>query len=435
MITIKLPVQNKINIDEYLREFNSCLRYSYNRFCDGLNEKDIRHLIRNNNLFSNFLDTWFVQCSIREGKSFYEKDPSGKIIFGGKRNFYNRIKNKITNEDWKKLRNYPISIQGESPQKGNRKFKLDIIDNNSIIFKPNRKTKINIQLPKLRKNYRRKLIKLQELTEENKIPFMVKMNNKYLWISFDEYLIEKEDIQLNNKRVFGIDLNPNYIGYSILDFDNNDEFKIIEKGIIENKELNEKLNVNSNHPKQIYQNNKKEFESFEISKFLINKAKHFKCSNFIVEDLNINTKNHKKGKNFNRLVNNCWNRNKLYNNLKKRCNIYNICFVKINPAYSSYIGNILYGNNYPDPISASIEIARRGYKKFEKNWFYPNLPNNEDLSNQWKEAKDWSYGNWKELISHIKTSKLNYRSSLNSFKFKVFRLNNIKSMINLYYIL
>jgi len=53
-------------------------------------------------------------------------------------------------------------------------------------------------------------------------------------------------------------------------------------------------------------------------------------------------------------------------NLKKRCSIYNIEFIKINPAYSSFVGNMV-NNNYPDPVSASIEIGRRGYKKFEKN--------------------------------------------------------------------
>lgn len=94
MITIKLPIQNKIKINEYLKEFNSCLRYSYNRFCEGYVEKDIRSLIKSKNLFNNYLDSWFIQCAIKEGKSFYEKDPSGKIIFGGKYNFYKRIEKK-----------------------------------------------------------------------------------------------------------------------------------------------------------------------------------------------------------------------------------------------------------------------------------------------------------------------------------------------------
>lgn len=48
--------------------------------------------------------------------------------------------------------------------------------------------------------------------------------------------------------------------------------------------------------------------------------------------------------------------------------------VEVNAAYTSIIGNIVHGNeNCPDMIAASIEIARRGYKKFEKGWFYPDF--------------------------------------------------------------
>lgn len=60
--------------------------------------------------------------------------------------------------------------------------------------------------------------------------------------------------------------------------------------------------------------------------------------------------------------------------------------VEVNPAYSSFVGNILYGNeNTPDMIASSIEIARRGFKKFEKGWFYPEF-NIENLNELWKQT-------------------------------------------------
>jgi len=84
-------------------------------------------------------------------------------------------------------------------------------------------------------------------------------------------------------------------------------------------------------------------------------------------------------------------------------------------------------------VASSIEISRRGFHKWQKNWFYPKLIEVNDLSNRWKEEKDLIYKNWIELFNVItKTLKLSYRSSLNNFKFRVFRLNNIKSKINLY---
>ena len=76
MITLKLPIQNKIVIYNYLREFNSSVIFSYNRFVENLNEKDIRHLIKSKNVFNKLSDSWFIQCAIREGRSWFEKVPS-----------------------------------------------------------------------------------------------------------------------------------------------------------------------------------------------------------------------------------------------------------------------------------------------------------------------------------------------------------------------
>jgi len=96
-------------------------------------------------------------------------------------------------------------------------------------------------------------------------------------------------------------------------------------------------------------------------------------------------------------------------NLKKRLNIFDICLFDVNPAYSSFIGNLQH--DYTDPINASIEIARRGYsyrvlKKTDK--FYPSL----DVKHQWKEMAT-SFGDWKELYQHVvKNLKMRYRVSL-----------------------
>lgn len=67
-------------------------------------------------------------------------------------------------------------------------------------------------------------------------------------------------------------------------------------------------------------------------------------------------------------------------------------------------------------IAASIEIARRGYKKFIKNWFYPAMANieriKEVLGTQWKDELKLHFNSWKELGTQIKESKLKYRFQL-----------------------
>ena len=140
------------------------------------------------------------------------------------------------------------------------------------------------------------------------------------------------------------------------------------------------------------------------------------------------SKNHGKGRNYNRLVNNNWNRTQLLQNVRKRCNIAGLNFVEVNPAYSSYIGNLCY-REYADPVASSLELARR----FHTKQFFPDLPSKWILSKLWKQEIDnWVYKDWKELCSIIKTRKLNYRVSLESKVFKVFSLKNKRSKVNLY---
>ena len=101
----------------------------------------------------------------------------------------------------------------------------------------------------------------------------------------------------------------------------------------------------------------------EVAKDICNIAKSFQCNLVVVEDLNIKSQDRSKGKKLNRLCNAFFIRNTFINNLNKRCNIDGIRFLKVMPAYSSFIGNFLYrGLNLPDPILASIELGRRGYE-------------------------------------------------------------------------
>ena len=58
-------------------------------------------------------------------------------------------------------------------------------------------------------------------------------------------------------------------------------------------------------------------------------------------------------------------------------------------------------------VAASIEIARRGYKKFEKGWFYPQFEIEKiqkQLSNLKKKEIICTSKSWKELYSETKES-------------------------------
>ena len=101
MITIKLPYKSSIEFQDKLnllrKEYSSVVRFSFNRLKEKYTEKDIRGFLNGlNNVKS--LDSWTKQCGILEAKAILTRNPDNKVIFGGKSNFINRIKNKISKD-------------------------------------------------------------------------------------------------------------------------------------------------------------------------------------------------------------------------------------------------------------------------------------------------------------------------------------------------
>ena len=441
MKTIKLPVMNEIDIFNYQRVYSSIVRFSYNRFKENLTIQEIEHIIKLNEMF-NTLDSWFIRSAIYDGMAIFKsctKLGVDKPIFGTKKNWYDYILGKISKEEFKNNRLVAIGSVGEAPQKGNRKFELDIITNNKIVFKPERNVHINIMLPKLRNNIKKELYKIEHLASNKEMPFSMKLDKDFVYITFDECLVSElsKPKDLKENRVLGIDLNPNYIGFSILEFDKDKTFKIIYKEVIDLNGVTINSHEDSSTDLSKYLVNKHQFELIETMKYIINIAKSYKCSKIVIEELKIEAKNHCKGRKFNKMVNNKWNRTLIVNNLLKRCRLNGIELIEVNPAYSSLIGNLTYTKE-PDMVASSIEIARRGYFKYQKGTLYPVLIGIEALSDLWKEKIEWSFKTWKELSDCIKKSKVKYRFSFtdwlksNSGNYKKFFRKSHKSNIKIY---
>lgn len=297
------------------------------------------------------------------------------------------LKKLISKDEYRKQKLNPIWIVGEQFQHGNRLFNFDF-QNSKLTFKLSRNNHKEIQVCLPKGKQLKELLKIQELAEQKQITITVSFNNEFVWISFNESLLklEEEFKDLKKNRVIGLDLNPNYIGLSILEFDKNDEFKILYKQVFDFNELNKKSGKSSSNSLSRYLKNKSKFEKIQVCYDIINLLNYWKCSKLCIEDLNIKSSNKGNGKTFNRLCNNVWDRNLIVNKLKMLSTIYNFELIEVNPAYSSFIGNILYGSNStPDMIASSIEIGRRGYKKFQKGWFYLEF-NVDDLNEQWKQT-------------------------------------------------
>ncbi|MEE8565569.1 MAG: hypothetical protein V3S79_04180, partial [Candidatus Thermoplasmatota archaeon] len=316
MITYKYKIQNDIDIVEWLKPFNNVVRYAYNRFIEDpdISIDSVVRLVQNNMNHIEILDFSLLRYAVLKASSLKGRD---NVIFGSRKlfkaiKFFHKKKNpKLSLEELKlrfhnKRYNKPLFLRGCCKDfNGNRKAKFDIIDNNSIILKFNRNNHITIKLPILNKKHKKNLFYLQDLCDKNKGCFSIEVNNEYVYIIFDEKYInsEKRHISINN-RILSLDLNPNYIGLSICDWHSGDSKKVIYKEIIDIFKINI-LKQNK------YKRCKRNYETSEINRHIIDLAKYYKCELISFEKLDIKAKDHHRGKRYNKLVNNCWNRTKL----------------------------------------------------------------------------------------------------------------------------
>lgn len=435
VLKYKTDDENISLIRDYRRQYSNILHCAYNRAKEDINEKSITEKVSNLNNVP-LMECFFIRSAVKEAISMVKSTDDATIIFGGKNNFIKRCQGKISQEEYRNNRLSSLYSMGESNQKGNRKFQI-LSDGNSILFKPNRNTHINLEITGSFKKYRQLLQKLYVLQEAKMIPITYKLDDKFIYVSFDETSVNKirEYKQIDN-RVFSVDLNPNYVGWSVVDWKSSSDFKVISSGVISIKDINDKefslkkskKNPNgysSDHPKMIYLNNKRKHEVFEISKHLVNLAVHYQCSIFSMEDLKIESSDKGKGKKFNSLCNKMWNRQKMINNIQKRCNIYHIDLQKVKANYSSFVGNFLFRElRLPDMVLASIEIGRRGYefynqyitktKEKKKNIVFPDT---EDFAVRYVKSLE-EFGicgevkDLKEAYEFLKKSGCRYRLSI-----------------------
>lgn len=400
MLTLKHSFHtNDINIiKDYQRQYFICFKIIYKYIRLGYNQRQIKELLQQYKHIDDIKNnSWLIaslfykvngvilaqkdslkrlkeKLSKRKFKNYKQKSKLKKAIKYLKGNLcFNKsihtqlLKELISKEEFKKLNNIPLCSVGDGLKHGNRLFR--IIDSDTILFQPNRKMKIELKLSG-HKNHKQILNNLKLWQENSLHPITYSIDENYIYITYDENYFKDLNYDFKENRVISIDLNPNFIGYSVIDwFDTeNGKFKLIEKGVISQKFLNDyeqSLSIASTNKQHTYITNKRNYEVFQISKLLVEKAKHYRCHMFAIEDLSIESNDLGRGKQTNRLCNNQWNRVKLVNNLQKRCNLCGIEFKLVIPEYTSFIGNTVYRYlNLPDMILASIEISRRCYEYY-----------------------------------------------------------------------
>ena len=367
IITLKIRYETDASslslITMLQKQFNSCLRFTYNRLCDNksLTTKELTALQKGLNNMT-LVKSHLKNSSIHKAKEIVATGTEKSVIFGGRNNFIKRCFNKISKEEFLKKRLLPIYSVGEANQKGNRLFK--ITDTAKILFKPNKDTHIKLNLKDIGRNRIKMLNVLKEMQFTKTVPITYSLDTEYVYISVDNSVFEKHVYRIIKDRVMAIDINPESIGWSVTDWSDAD-YRLIASGLISIRPLNNRhksLSLSSDDKKNLYFNNKRKHEVIHIAKQLFLLCKHYRCETFAMENLDMKHKD-VGNKRINRLINNLWCRNLLTHQIKKHILCSPTAFAAVQPQYSSIVGNIVYrGENLPDPVLASIEIGRRGFE-------------------------------------------------------------------------
>lgn len=452
-------------------QFSHCVFYTYNRYADKINEsrlvcpdfkmpkeKEIRDkVLEMNNI--EWLDSWMRQSALYEAKSLIRsrkeiefefteeqlkccseeelanlldkwEEKRYSCIFGGKENFKDYQKGKITKEEWEELRLRDIYVIGEADKIGNRKFRIQS-DLKSVLFQLSKERKYLLDIKNIGENIIPVLEIMYNAQQNKECALTYRLTKDEIHITCDSYELYKKIVKYTPKenKVFAVDLNPNYFGYSIVSWINEDSYILHKTGVYSFKEIidNVKRSIGE---ERTYWNNRLNSEIYEVSKKMVNTAYYYRCEIFAVEDLNIKSGEKNKGKNYNTLCNNLFHRNFFVNNAAKRCGMKQMKFVKVPPEYSSTIGNLLYRNiDAPDMVLASIEIGRRSVlckdfmpaqfksKDTRERIVFPSL--NSNKGQLWQSLEELSVDlrpdDWKQLHSYIKKSELAYRVPVDNY--------------------
>lgn len=304
-----------------------------------------------------------------------EKGTIPTVIFGGKHNFFDRMKNKITKEEWKELRSNTLYSRGDKSKKGNLNTRI-VFDNKEKNFffevanpliatgarSPRLRLKLNIPdkffdeiIGVVMPNVVGLTPKGKEIEEYKVYSIEVKRKEGkfYLHITYDIEVPGSElkwDQKITSDIVAGIDINIDKIAVSILSKQGN---------LLESKTF-------YCHEMKYVKSNRRSNVAGEIAKEVFNYLQLWNAGAIVLEDISIK-QDYDTNKRFNRLTH-TFAKMKMQKALILRGLKFGFKIKKINPAYTSVIGRFKYSEMYGVSVNeaASFVIGRRGLDFEEK---------------------------------------------------------------------
>jgi IS605 OrfB family transposase len=298
------------------------------------------------------------------------------VIFGGKKHFYERLKGKITNKEWKELRSTTLYSRGDQSKKGNLNTRIVFNDQDQQFYlevanpllaeagKHSPRLRFKLRIPD---KYFTEIVDVVMPTTigvnskgksiEKYNVYSIEMKRKkdqyYVHITYDVDEVGSElkwSDKITSDFIAGIDVNIDRIAVSVLSQQGN---------LLESK-------IFYCHEMEYVRSNRRRNISGEIAKQIIDYLLSWNVGAIVLEDITLK-QDHDTNHRFNRLVHS-FAKNKLQKALISRGLKFGFKIKKVNPAYTSVIGRFKYAKMYGLSVheAASFVIGRRGLGFEEK---------------------------------------------------------------------
>ncbi|KXA92971.1 hypothetical protein AKJ64_01720 [candidate division MSBL1 archaeon SCGC-AAA259E17] len=113
-------------LDELMRIQSSCMRYAYNRLCEGKTKSVIEADLKDtfSEINSRYRRGGYFRAranyeSAKELVKSGEQESPEKVVFGGREDLKKRERGEISNKDWKRIRNSQLYSRGDKSKGGN----------------------------------------------------------------------------------------------------------------------------------------------------------------------------------------------------------------------------------------------------------------------------------------------------------------------------
>ena len=387
-------------LDQLIRDFQSCVRFSYCRFDkDQMAFNDVRKAAK---VKYPTLNTRQVSDAVVQGQALKTRHKDEKIVFGGRKAWEELKSGAITKDEWLRRRDSQIYCRGDKTQNGNLNIRIMPDDTLRITVGTRKWVSYKLFVPEKYQD------RLKALLASGKA-YNVRLKRKddqHFKVMIDHQLEPPEPSVGFQNGVIGVDTNPDRIAVADVAADGN---LVSTETFIE--------------PRILFgSREKRDYDAGCLVKKVIQYAKE-RGKGIVFEDLAFEKdfrpyerKWNKKKSNF------VWK--KFITLLERKCVEHGITFKKVNPAFTSIIGKYKYRPRYKVSIheSAAFVIGRRGLGLNEKLSFY-GCPATRvkqfvlrTLAGKYEGVRLHSWKLWKVLNDRMKAVLTGLQTSLHNLK-------------------